>query len=153
MLLCICCCQCCPQKCCCYVRCPCCPQTCCCPEKGTRDAFCVFTADFQYSLWHYETEDFLTRHSRKITGVNNKVNDGLIPFSCFSFRVLVLCMLAPTMTNQNVCCEIGLLFVTRKDCVGSSLFTTEAKTFIIVKVVLGADSVPIYQNLLSQHLH
>ncbi|XP_057707395.1 immunoglobulin-like domain-containing receptor 1 [Corythoichthys intestinalis] len=34
MLLAICWCQCCPQKCCCYVRCPCCPQTCCCPEKA-----------------------------------------------------------------------------------------------------------------------
>ncbi|KAI5621341.1 immunoglobulin-like domain containing receptor 1b precursor, partial [Silurus asotus] len=32
-LFCICCCQCCPQNCCCYVRCPCCPETCCCPEK------------------------------------------------------------------------------------------------------------------------
>ncbi|TRY59305.1 hypothetical protein DNTS_033544 [Danionella cerebrum] len=30
----ICCCQCCPQNCCCYVRCPCCPRTCCCPEKA-----------------------------------------------------------------------------------------------------------------------
>ncbi|XP_026151476.1 immunoglobulin-like domain-containing receptor 1b [Mastacembelus armatus] len=33
MLFCVCWCQCCPQKCCCYVRCPCCPETCCCPEK------------------------------------------------------------------------------------------------------------------------
>lgn len=34
MLFGICWCQCCPQKCCCYIRCPCCPQTCCCPEKA-----------------------------------------------------------------------------------------------------------------------
>ncbi|XP_076857627.1 immunoglobulin-like domain-containing receptor 1 isoform X1 [Brachyhypopomus gauderio] len=33
ILLGVCSCQCCPQKCCCYVRCPCCPETCCCPEK------------------------------------------------------------------------------------------------------------------------
>ncbi|XP_061743640.1 immunoglobulin-like domain-containing receptor 1 [Nerophis ophidion] len=34
ILLGVCWCQCCPQKCCCYVRCPCCPQKCCCPEKA-----------------------------------------------------------------------------------------------------------------------
>ncbi len=32
--------------------------------------------------------------SQKSGGVNNKINDGWIPFSCFSFRVLLLCMLA-----------------------------------------------------------
>ncbi|XP_051919144.1 immunoglobulin-like domain-containing receptor 1 [Hippocampus zosterae] len=34
ILLGICWCQCCPQRCCCYVRCPCCPRQCCCPEKA-----------------------------------------------------------------------------------------------------------------------
>ncbi|XP_039600556.1 immunoglobulin-like domain-containing receptor 1a [Polypterus senegalus] len=34
ILLSICWCQCCPHRCCCYVRCPCCPTKCCCPEKA-----------------------------------------------------------------------------------------------------------------------
>ncbi len=46
----------------------------------------------------FSTEDISTRHSRKSTGVNNKMNDGWIPFSCSSFRVLVLCMPAHCRT-------------------------------------------------------
>ncbi len=69
--------------------------------------------------------NILTCHSRKSTGVNNKINDGWIPFSCFSVRVLVLCMLAhchtrtePSLmlfvtqafaTTDNVCCKKGLI--------------------------------------------
>ncbi len=68
-------------------------------------------------------------------GVKDKSNDGWIPFSCFSFRVLVLCSVVlctlswltgtleyneapinvisdtcafPAMTSQNVCCEKSL---------------------------------------------
>ena len=33
--------------------------------------------------------------SRESTCGNNKMNDGWVPFSCFSFRVLVLLTLAP----------------------------------------------------------
>ncbi len=36
------------------------------------------------------TQDILTCHGKKSTGVNNKMNDGCIPFG---FRDLVLCML------------------------------------------------------------
>ncbi|XP_067896959.1 immunoglobulin-like domain-containing receptor 1 [Heterodontus francisci] len=34
ILISICWCQCCPQKCCCYLRCICCPKRCCCPEEA-----------------------------------------------------------------------------------------------------------------------
>lgn len=40
------------------------------------------------------TEDIITRHSSRSTGVNNNINDGRISFCHAAFRVLVLCMLA-----------------------------------------------------------
>ncbi len=43
---------------------------------------------------------FLTRHSGK-RRVNNKMNDGWIPLSCFGFRVLVLCTLAHCHTDMT----------------------------------------------------
>lgn len=66
-------------------------------------------------------------HIRKITDVNNKMKDGSIPFSCFSFRILVtgtLSWLTGTQKNSRaivdvisntcasnclVCCEKKLL--------------------------------------------
>lgn len=39
-------------------------------------------------------KDILTCHSRRSTGVNNEISNGWIPFSCWSFGVLVLCLLA-----------------------------------------------------------
>ncbi len=49
----------------------------------------------------FSQETFLTRHSRKSAGVNNKMNDGWIPCNRFSFRVLV----ARTIVNviSNTC--------------------------------------------------
>lgn len=42
-------------------------------------------------------EEILTHHHRKSTGVNDKIINCWIPFSCTSFRVLVLCMLTGTL--------------------------------------------------------
>lgn len=44
------------------------------------------------------TEDVLTCHCRRSTGVNNNMNDGWILPRSFSFRVLVLCTLAHTLS-------------------------------------------------------
>ncbi len=41
-------------------------------------------------------EDILTSHSRRSTGVNNKINDGWVPFSCFSF--MCACWLAVSLS-------------------------------------------------------
>ncbi len=39
-----------------------------------------------YTFYCCNTGDILTCHRRKNTGVNNKINDGWIPFSCSSFQ-------------------------------------------------------------------
>ena len=75
-------------------------------------------------------EDILTCHSTKGTGVIIQMNDDCIPFTCFDFGVLVLCLLARCQTataywdraivsgitntcafttSHNIHCEKGLL--------------------------------------------
>ncbi len=50
-------------------------------------------------------KNMLTCCSRKSTGVNNKMNDGWIPFSCFCFRVLVLFMRLTVMAYWDTWIE------------------------------------------------
>lgn len=42
-----------------------------------------------------------TCHRRKSSGVNNQINDGWIPFSCFSFSVLVSFQLTGTLEKNR----------------------------------------------------
>lgn len=63
-------------------------------------------------LWIYQMElfalidlfffagDILTYHSSESTGVNNKKNEGWNPFSCFSFRSLVM------MHSDSLSCSL-----------------------------------------------
>ncbi|XP_059824480.1 immunoglobulin-like domain-containing receptor 1 isoform X1 [Hypanus sabinus] len=54
ILISICWCQCCPQRCCCYVRCICCPKRCCCPEKALARHEFVKQAKHGLIPWMYK---------------------------------------------------------------------------------------------------
>ena len=65
--------------------------------------------------WSWNT--FLSRHSRKSQSVNNNIIGRWIPFSCFSYRVLVLWMLpyCHPVTVQLVCVCTSL-YLSDSDC-------------------------------------
>lgn len=122
MLFCICCCQCCPERCCCYVRCPCCPQTCCCPEKGRR----LFT--FLTGRWHFSTR-----------------YQALTYIPIYSIRPLVCLMWCHHIKK----CK-GLLYIT-KDCRSVCIYSRGINS-MIDKMVLLADCVVASIQMLCFHL-
>ena len=112
------------------------------------------------------TEDSFTCGSRKSTGVNNEINNGWITFSCFSFRVLILCLLAhchtvmtywdivniisntcgfSAMTSQNVCCERGLYITYCLQCILLKIRSTSQVEFSQPQMWIWFISVMLFQ--------
>ena len=47
-----------------------------------------------HTIGFFSLKTFWKIHREECTGVNDKTDNGWIPFSCFSFRVLVMCSLS-----------------------------------------------------------
>lgn len=78
------------------------------PFSAAMPANHLQCAELQKELAKCSLPSVQVRHSRSTDG-NHKITDGWVPFSCFSFRVLALCITLPLLMTLE--CNRGIVHV------------------------------------------